>query len=51
VQNENHALKQLATQTAEHMKRLEQANYTLRVHLQTSNNAGLGHPQQPPDVY
>ncbi|EEY58127.1 uncharacterized protein PITG_00742 [Phytophthora infestans T30-4] len=43
VQNENNALKQLATQAAEHMKRLEQANYTLRVHLQTSTNAGLGH--------
>ncbi|EEY68714.1 uncharacterized protein PITG_21906 [Phytophthora infestans T30-4] len=51
VQNENNALKQLATQAAEHMKRLEQANYTLRVHLQTSTNAGLGHQQQPPDVY
>ncbi|GMF21255.1 unnamed protein product [Phytophthora lilii] len=51
VQSENQALKQLATQAAEHMKRLEQANYTLRVHLQTSTSAGLGHHQQPPDVY
>ncbi|KAF1787640.1 hypothetical protein GQ600_18361 [Phytophthora cactorum] len=51
VQNENNALKQLATQAAEHMKRLEQANYTLRVHLQTSTSAGIGHQQQPPDVY
>lgn len=51
VQQENNALKQLATQAAEHMKRLEQANYTLRVHLQTSTSAGIGHSQQPPDVY
>ncbi|ETK92862.1 hypothetical protein F441_03969 [Phytophthora nicotianae CJ01A1] len=51
VQNENSALKQLATQAAEHMKRLEQANYTLRVHLQTSTSSGIGHQQQPPDVY
>ncbi|KAG7379618.1 hypothetical protein PHYPSEUDO_008345 [Phytophthora pseudosyringae] len=51
VQGENNALKQLATQAAEHMKRLEQANYTLRVHLQTSTSAGMGHHHQPPDVY
>ncbi|KAL4165289.1 hypothetical protein KRP22_004018 [Phytophthora ramorum] len=51
VQHENSALKQLATQAAEHMKRLEQANYTLRVHLQTSTSAGNGHHYQPPDVY
>ncbi|KAE9025881.1 hypothetical protein PR003_g9118 [Phytophthora rubi] len=51
VQHENNALKQLATQAAEHMRRLEQANYTLRVHLQTSTSAGNGHQQQPPDVY
>ncbi|KAG6576374.1 uncharacterized protein IUM83_09024 [Phytophthora cinnamomi] len=51
VARENDALKLLATQAAEHMKRLEQANYTLRVHLQTSTSAGLGHQQQPPDVY
>lgn len=50
VQQENNALKQLATQAAEHMKRLEQANYTLRVHLQTSTSAAIGH-HQPPDVY
>ncbi|CAI5735987.1 unnamed protein product [Hyaloperonospora brassicae] len=50
VQQENNVLKQLATQAAEHMKRLEQANYTLRVHLQTSTSAVIGH-RQPPDVY
>ncbi|RMX67463.1 hypothetical protein DD238_001294 [Peronospora effusa] len=36
VLQENKTLKQLATQAAEHMKRLEQANYTLRVHLQAN---------------
>ncbi|KAK1944764.1 hypothetical protein P3T76_003297 [Phytophthora citrophthora] len=51
VQQENNALKQLATQAADHIKKLEQANYTLRVHLQTSTSAGMGHQQQPPDVY
>lgn len=51
MEQENTALKQLATQAAEHIRRLEQANYTLRVHLQTSTSAGLGHQQQPPDVY
>ncbi|TDH68121.1 hypothetical protein CCR75_005424 [Bremia lactucae] len=51
VLSENNALKELATQAAEHMRRLEQANFTLRVHLQTSTNAGFGHQYQPPDVY
>ncbi|RLN26379.1 hypothetical protein BBJ28_00002342 [Nothophytophthora sp. Chile5] len=51
VQQENAALRNLTTQAAEHIKRLEQANYTLRVHLQTSTNSGHGHRQQPPDVY
>ncbi|CAH0478361.1 unnamed protein product [Peronospora belbahrii] len=50
VQQENKTLKQLTTQAAEHIKRLEQANYTLRVHLQTSTNATIGY-RQPPDVY
>ncbi|CAI5744485.1 unnamed protein product [Peronospora destructor] len=50
VVQENKALKHLATQAAEHMKRLEQANYTLRVHLQASTNATVGY-HQPPDVY
>ncbi|KAG7401513.1 hypothetical protein PHYBOEH_000571 [Phytophthora boehmeriae] len=50
-QQENNALKQLATQAADHIKKLEQANYTLRVHLQTSTSSGMGHHLQPPDVF
>lgn len=50
AQHENAVLKGLAAQAAEHMKRLEQANYTLRVHLQTSTSASRSQ-QQPPDVF
>ncbi|RHX98068.1 hypothetical protein DYB37_004009 [Aphanomyces astaci] len=37
---ENVALKQLAHQAADHIKRLEQTNYALRVHLHTSSAGG-----------
>ncbi|KAI9914537.1 hypothetical protein PsorP6_007847 [Peronosclerospora sorghi] len=50
VERENHALKHLAAQAADHMKRLEQANYTLRVHLQASTSAAIGQ-YSPPDVF
>lgn len=50
AQHESAMLKGLASQAAEHIKRLEQANYTLRVHLQTSTSASISQ-QQPPDVF
>lgn len=50
AQQESNMLKGLATQAAEHIKRLEQANYTLRVHLQTSTSSSYSQ-QQPPDVF
>lgn len=50
AQHESAVLKGLAAQAAEHIKRLEQANYTLRVHLQTSTSASVSQ-QQPPDVF
>lgn len=48
--HESAMLKGLAAQAAEHMKRLEQANYTLRVHLQTSTSTSISQ-RQPPDVF
>ncbi|DBA01125.1 TPA: hypothetical protein N0F65_001753 [Lagenidium giganteum] len=48
---ENAVLKQLTSQAAEHIKRLEQSNYALRVHLQTSNTVTRGDCSQPPDVF
>lgn len=49
-QQENTMLRNLATQAAEHIKRLEQSNYALSVHLQTSTSTSTGH-FQPPDVF
>ncbi|TMW64308.1 hypothetical protein Poli38472_012930 [Pythium oligandrum] len=52
IQQENTVLKSLATQAAEHIKRLEQTNYALRVHLQTSTSSGRSSDHShPPDVY
>lgn len=50
-QQENVMLKSLAAQAADHIKKLEQTNYALRVHLQTSTSAGRGHTAANPDVY
>ncbi len=50
-QQENTMLKNLTTQAAEHIKRLEQTNYALRVHLQTSNSTNVGGTTQAPDVF
>jgi hypothetical protein len=48
---ENAVLKTLATQAADHIKKLEQNNYALRVHLQTStSSSGMGSSPNP-DVY
>uniref|UniRef100_K3XAW0 Uncharacterized protein n=1 Tax=Globisporangium ultimum (strain ATCC 200006 / CBS 805.95 / DAOM BR144) TaxID=431595 RepID=K3XAW0_GLOUD len=49
-QQENAVLRNLATQAAEHIKRLEQSNYALSVHLQTSTSTSSEH-FQPPDVF
>ncbi|KAF1318501.1 hypothetical protein FI667_g13900, partial [Globisporangium splendens] len=49
-QQENVVLRNLATQAAEHIKRLEQSNYALSVHLQTSTSTSSEH-FQPPDVF
>ncbi|ETV97493.1 hypothetical protein H310_09418 [Aphanomyces invadans] len=48
---ENAALKQLAVQAADHIKRLEQTNYALRVHLHTSSNDHGTSSHFSPDVY
>lgn len=50
-QQENAVLRTLATQAAEHIKRLEQSNYALSVHLHTSTNTAASSPFQPPDVF
>ncbi|TYZ62450.1 hypothetical protein PybrP1_005571 [[Pythium] brassicae (nom. inval.)] len=50
-QQENAVLRNLATQAAEHIKRLEASNYALSVHLQTSTNAATSSRFQPPDVF
>jgi small-conductance mechanosensitive channel len=51
-QQENIMLKSLAQQAAEHIKRLEQTNYALRVHLQTSTTSQIDHhTNSPPDVF
>ncbi|OQR89578.1 hypothetical protein ACHHYP_06196 [Achlya hypogyna] len=48
---ENGMLKQLAHQAAEHIKRLEQTNYALRVHLQTSTGSNGSANTFSSDVY
>ncbi|OQR89490.1 hypothetical protein THRCLA_22681 [Thraustotheca clavata] len=48
---ENAVLKQLAHQAADHIKRLEQTNYALRVHLQTSTGLIGSSDTFSPDVY
>lgn len=48
---ENAMLKTLATQAADHIKKLEQSNYALRVHLQTSTSSMGDHSASNPDVY
>lgn len=50
-QQENAVLRNLATQAAEHIKRLEQSNYALSVHLQTSTSSAASSHFQPPDVF
>lgn len=49
---ENTALKHGLHQAAEHIKRLEQSNYALQVHLQQQQpNIGFGNTGPPPDVF
>ena len=47
--HEASALKNLLQQAVDHIKRTEQANYALRVHLQTNENVSAD--SRPPDVF
>nr|CCA26138.1 conserved hypothetical protein [Albugo laibachii Nc14] len=49
-QRENQVLKQLTAQAAEHIKRLEQSNYALRIHLEKSTSVQISHPRFP-DIF